>query len=348
MRSQSENQLEPDPRAIPPATVYAEPWWRGVGYNTVSQVVTGGNASNSSSLEGANGSESNDGQSMSNGGVNDEEEDAKKESLTTASSRLGGKCEQEQQNLQHGGSAIPTMRDECFAQPPQLELVGHSIACASNPYQDPYYGGMMATFGHQPMGYPQFVGLPHARMPLPLEMAQEPVYVNAKQYQGILRRRQARAKAELQKKLIKGRKPYLHESRHQHAMRRARGSGGRFAKKTNTDSSKDTGEEKGRGSQRTQSSQSGSSSGSEPLPYDSAETWNSSTSKQDVRGSQSDDTHEAQVNANGSGYYQNHGTMQASTYHSHLDARGEDGDCSGQQWGSISSNQASQRPLAIQ
>lgn len=341
--SKGPNQIGP-PHTAPPSSVYSEPWWRGVGYNPISTTMTGGNTNNSPSSECPNGgSESNDGQSHSNGGLNEEDDDSIKESQATASSQSNGNYGQEHQNLQHIAPNIQIGSSECLTQPPQLELVGHSIACASNPYQDPYYGGMMTAYGPQPLVHPHLLGMHQARMPLPLEMTQDPVYVNPKQYHGILRRRQSRAKAELEKKLIKVRKPYLHESRHQHALRRARSSGGRFAKKNAAEASKHASEEKVTALGSAPSPQSVSSSGSERLPSDSTETWNSSSRQQEARGPQAHDTHEPPKYKNGSGYYRSPGDSQ-TTNHSHTSERGEED----QQWKSFSADQGSQRPHAFQ
>ncbi|KAF7806779.1 nuclear transcription factor Y subunit A-3-like isoform X1 [Senna tora] len=109
----------------------------------------------------------------------------------------------------------------------------HSMARVPYPYGDPFFNGSLVSYGPQAMIQPQIVpqmlGLQSARVALPLDLAEDgPIYVNAKQYHGILRRRQSRAKLEAQNKLIKNRKPYLHESRHRHALNRVRGTGGRF------------------------------------------------------------------------------------------------------------------------
>lgn len=78
----------------------------------------------------------------------------------------------------------------------------------------------------------QVINLPQQQggqpIAMPGETGEEPLYVNAKQYHRILKRRQARAKLEALGRIPKERQKYLYESRHRHACNRQRGTGGIF------------------------------------------------------------------------------------------------------------------------
>ncbi|PIN24001.1 hypothetical protein CDL12_03304 [Handroanthus impetiginosus] len=125
---------------------------------------------------------------------------------------------------------------DCGSHQVQMEH-NPSLATISYPLAGSYLSRITVAYEPNATVYP--VGIEPARIVLPLDYAEGiPIYVNARQYHAILRRRQTRAKLEAQNKLPKSRKPYLHESRHRHALKRARGSGGRFLNTKNTQQKK--------------------------------------------------------------------------------------------------------------
>eukprot|EP00917_Polyrhabdina_sp_WS-2016_P011551 GHVP01025511.1.p1 GENE.GHVP01025511.1~~GHVP01025511.1.p1 ORF type:complete len:146 (+),score=33.94 GHVP01025511.1:140-577(+) len=59
----------------------------------------------------------------------------------------------------------------------------------------------------------------------------EPLYVNYKQFNRIIKRREERKWFDRRREYADRGKPYAHKSRHDHAMKRPRGPGGRFLTK---------------------------------------------------------------------------------------------------------------------
>lgn len=124
----------------------------------------------------------------------------------------------------------------------------HSASGSIVASEDFNYPAGSASVGPSGLGITQVGGSNAISEPEPAAPAEdEPLYVNAKQYQRILKRRATRARVEEERKkswleymqsreqaalngdeLDDGKKPYLHESRHRHAVRRPRGPGGRF------------------------------------------------------------------------------------------------------------------------
>uniref|UniRef100_A0A453B4C1 Nuclear transcription factor Y subunit n=2 Tax=Aegilops tauschii subsp. strangulata TaxID=200361 RepID=A0A453B4C1_AEGTS len=93
---------------------------------------------------------------------------------------------------------------ETVAPPPMIDC---SQSFAYVPYAADAYAGIFPGYASHAIVHPQLNAATNSRVPLPIEpAAEEPMFVNAKQYHAILRRRQIRAKLEAQNKLVKARK----------------------------------------------------------------------------------------------------------------------------------------------
>lgn len=131
------------------------------------------------------------------------------------------------------GTGGPVKKERNPRSPQQInsQIGGQVNRRMSTTMPSPGMQNSQPLLNHRPPPPPPPMAQVHQQSPeLVSGVAEEsPLYVNAKQFHRILKRRVARQRLEEALRLTsKGRKPYLHESRHNHAMRRPRGPGGRF------------------------------------------------------------------------------------------------------------------------
>ncbi|KAI5290334.1 Transcriptional activator [Ascosphaera aggregata] len=125
--------------------------------------------------------------------------------------------------------SIPHTAAQTLAPPSAPMQTIHATIPAPQPAAPPMSAAVQPPIPHTTMAPPQ---------QQQMQPEETPLYVNAKQFHRIIKRRTARALLEEQLRRAPGshaaatgkagRRPYLHESRHNHAMRRPRGPGGRF------------------------------------------------------------------------------------------------------------------------
>ena len=150
------------------------------------------------------------------------------------SPRLGGKNDRNPRSPQQTAGQIPPMGNIPQAgQISQQRRMSQHLTSPHNPAAQPVMNHSLQRPGVPPSQMPPPSAPMQQNQPSPEMVSggneESPLYVNAKQFHRILKRRVARQRLEEQLRLTsKQRKPYLHESRHNHAMRRPRGPGGRF------------------------------------------------------------------------------------------------------------------------
>uniref|UniRef100_A0A1D1YUY9 Nuclear transcription factor Y subunit n=2 Tax=Anthurium amnicola TaxID=1678845 RepID=A0A1D1YUY9_9ARAE len=323
-KSNNAKSVEPDARIVLPATVGSQPWGRGAGYNTVSSNVSHGSASESPQVDDLEGSEGAEGEEQSETENNIIEAEGVSKRIQNRATQTDESYGQEQQDPQPDSSAMPPVVADFGVPQIQLDFDHPTIEdCAPFPNSKTYYSGLLTPYGAHTLVHSQLTVMPHRRVPLPPEVAEEPVYVNAKQYHGIIRRRQSRAKAELEKNATKVRKPYLHESRHQHAMRRVRGSGGRFLNTKNADGFANSTGEKAESSGETQSSQSTCSVSQHAGNLDCI------SGTREMNDSTFQCVYDPNTCTNGNAMCQLNSSFDLSAFHPVSDEETDEGDCSG-------------------